>query len=86
LKKQLYLEQLQKRKQISLPTSKGDGRAALDPSTADDQLELIPPNERKAAEQAGDASSVEGESPPDGVFRDKGPILLLVGPPGVGKT
>jgi ATP-dependent Lon protease len=71
---------------VSGTTSKGDGRAALDPSTADDQLELIPPNERKAAEQAGDASSVEGESPPDGVFRDKGPILLLVGPPGVGKT
>ncbi|RSH93124.1 hypothetical protein EHS25_007477 [Saitozyma podzolica] len=47
LKKQLYLEQLQKCKQISLPTSKGDGRAALDPSTADDLLELIPPTSER---------------------------------------
>jgi ATP-dependent Lon protease len=86
LKKQLYLEQLQKNKQISMPTKNGDKKAVLDPTTADHLLELIPPDERKAAEQAGDASSVEGESPPDGVFRDKGPILLLVGPPGVGKT
>lgn len=80
LKKQLHEEAQHK---AIAGSAHPDGN--FDGAAADDLFELVSPAQKRELERA-EAAEQEAEEGSAPAFSDKGPILLLVGPPGVGKT